>query len=100
MVLDSYVTPPSDEELKGAKNDAKEHLCLWTRRAFYAVIGLLFICLMVVPFAKGHALHGYAEPFGRILVYLAMALFVWVVICVGVVVNSWWLVRSLGKGKP
>jgi hypothetical protein len=91
--------PPSKEERAGAKQDAVEYLRLWKKRALYATVAFFLSCAAVVPFSNGQSLHAYAEPFGRILVYLTMALFAWLVISVGVAINSWLFLRALKKGK-
>lgn len=90
---------PSKEERAGAKQDAVGYLRLWKKRAVYATAAFFLSCAAVFPFSKGESLHAYAEPFGRILVYLTMALFVWLVISVGVAINSWFFLRALDKGK-
>lgn len=89
----------SKEEVSGARQDAEEYLYLWKRRALYSIVAFFLSCAAVVPFSKGHSLHAYAEPFGRILVYLTMALLIPLVICVGVAINSWFFVRNLKSGK-
>jgi hypothetical protein len=90
---------PSKEERAGAKQDAVEYLRLWRKRALYSIVAFCLGCAAVAPFSKGHSLHAHAEPFGRVLVYLTMALFVWLVISVGVAINSWFFLRALKKGK-
>ena len=90
---------PSREELAGATQDAEEYLRLWKRRALYAALAFLGSCTSVVPFSAGFPLHRYAEPFGRLLVYLSMTLLVSFVICVGIAINSWFFLWKLKKGK-
>jgi hypothetical protein len=91
--------PTSKEERAGAKQDALEYLRLWKRRALYATAAFFLSCASVTPFSAGFPLHAFAEPFGRLLVYLSMALLIPFVICVGVAVNSWFFLRALKKGK-
>jgi hypothetical protein len=76
-----------------------EYLRIWKKRAIYATLVFFLSCAAVFPFSKGQSLHANAEPFGRVLVYLTMALFVWLVISVGVAINSWFLLRALKKGR-
>jgi hypothetical protein len=90
---------PSKEEVAGAKQDAVEYLRLWKKRALYATVAFILSCASVTPFSDGFPLHGYAEPLGRLLVYLSMALLVPFVICVGVVISSWLFLRNLRKGR-
>ncbi len=90
---------PSKAERAGARKDAEDYLRVWRKRALYTTMAFVLSCASVVPFSKGQPLHAYAEPFGRILVYLTMALFVWLVISVGAAINSWFFLRALKKGK-
>jgi hypothetical protein len=90
---------PSKEEIAGARQDAIEYLHIWKKRAFYATAAFALSCASVTPFAKGFPLHAYAEPFGRLLVYLSMALLLPFVACVGIAINSWFFLRALKKGK-
>ncbi len=90
---------PSKKERAGAKQDAVEYLSLWKKRALYATVAFVLSCASVTPFSAGFPLHAYAEPFGRLLVYLSMALLIPFVICVGVAINSWFFLRALKKGK-
>lgn len=57
-----------------------------------AIVGT---CVAVVLFSEGHSLHASAEPFGRILVYLATALFVLFGASIGLLVNSWFFLHKL-----
>ena len=90
---------PSEEEIAGAKQDAKEYLRLWKTRAFYASAAFFLGCASVTPFLYGHPLHAYWESFGKYLVLLSMALLIPFVLCVGIAINSWFLLRSMRKGK-
>ena len=90
---------PSKQERAGAKQDAVEYLRLWKKRALYATAAFFLSCASVTPFSAGFPLHAYAEPFGRLLVLLSMALLIPVVICAGVAINSWFFLRALKKGK-
>jgi len=90
---------PSKEELAGAKQDAEQDLRLWKKRALYSTLAFFLSCASVIPFSKGHSLHAYAEPFGRILVYLSMALLLPFVACVGIATSSWSFLRNLKKGN-
>ena len=89
--------PLSAEELAAARQDAREVLQLWKRRAVYATVAFFLSCASVTPFSKGHSLHAHAEPFGRILVLLSMGLLIPFVICIGITISSWMHVRDLEK---
>jgi hypothetical protein len=90
---------PSKKERAGANQDAVEYLRLWKNWAHYATAAFFLSCASVTPFSAGFPLHAYAEPFGRLLVYLSMALLIPFVVCVGVAINSWFFLRALKKGK-
>ncbi|WP_433971295.1 hypothetical protein [Tunturiibacter lichenicola] len=72
------------------------------KAAAWAGTALLVNILCIVPFAKGNFLHGYAEPVGRILVYCAMAFFLWFVLRVAFVWSSWQSARETRRefGDP
>ena len=89
--------PLTGEELEAARQDARSILQLWKRWAAYATVAFVLSCVSVAPFSKGHSLHAHAEPFGRMLVYLSMALLIPLVICIGVMISSWMHVRDLQK---
>ena len=89
----------SKEELAGARQDATEYLHLWKKRALYATGAFSLSCVSVIPFAAGFPLHAYAEPLGRLLVYLSMALLVPFIVCVGIAINAWFFLLNLRKGK-
>ena len=88
---------PSADELAAARQDARKSLSVSVKRSLYTGTALVLCCVAIVPFSKGHSLHAHAEPYGRLLVYLAMGLFLVLVICTGLVVSSWMYVRDLEK---
>jgi hypothetical protein len=88
---------PTKEDLEGARQDAEEHLRVWKKRALYATAVFFLSCASVSPFLYGHPLHAYWESFGKYLVLLSMALLIPFGICVGIAINSWFLVRALRK---
>jgi hypothetical protein len=68
-------------------------------RSLYSIVALLLSCASVIPFSKGHDLHAYAEPFGRLLVYLSMAMLAVFVLCTGFWYSAWQALRDLEKGQ-
>jgi hypothetical protein len=72
MIFDAAEHFLSGDELLAARQDATLTLGVWRKRAIYATVALCLSCAAVVPFSKGEPLHAYAEPFGRLLVYLSM----------------------------
>jgi len=96
-IYDMDEPPPSKEELAGARQDAEELLHLWKKRAIYSTVAFFFSCASVSPFLYGHSLHAYWESFGKYLVILSMALLIPFVVCVGMAINSWFLLRNVRK---
>lgn len=96
-IFDMDERPLSKHEMAKAKQSAKQLLRRRTKQAIYAAVALFLSCAAVVPFSKGHSLHSHAEPYGRILVYLAMGLLIPFVIYVGRAITAWLFVRDVGK---
>jgi|ERR1700733_388879 hypothetical protein len=96
-IYDMDEPPVSNEELAGARQDAREYLHLWRKRAFYATAAFFLSCASVSPFLYGHPLHAYWESFGKYLVLLSMALLVPFVVCVGIAINAWFFLRNVRK---
>ena len=88
---------PREDEIMALKQDARARLRTWMKRSVYSVIGLFLSCAAVVPFSDGQPLHAYAEPFGRIFVYLSMALLLLVVYCAALWWGAWSLLRDIEK---
>jgi hypothetical protein len=98
MTLFDAESPLSDEEMIEVRQYASERISLWRKRALYSISGLLLSCASVIPFSKGHFLQAHAE-FGRLLVYVSMALFVACVFCVGLFWSAWQALRDVEKGR-
>jgi hypothetical protein len=92
-------SPLSDEDREEVRQYARERIGLWRRRSLYSIAALLLSCAAVIPFSKGHSLHAHAEPFGRLLVGLAMALLVASVFCTGLFWAAWQALRDVEKGQ-
>jgi hypothetical protein len=88
---------PSEEELAAATADARKFAHLWKKRAACFTFAFLLSCASVSPFSYGHALHPYWKSFGRSLIVLCMLLLVPFVASIGIAVNAWLSLRSLGK---
>jgi hypothetical protein len=99
MTIFDTESPLSDEELVEARQCARERIGLWRRRSLYSAVALVLSCAAVTPFSKGHSLHAHAEPFGRLLVYLSMALLVVWVYCTGLFWSAWQALRDVEKGQ-
>jgi hypothetical protein len=91
--------PLTEDEREAIKRDDIEYMHTWKKRALYATAAFFLSCASVVPFLEGHSLHIYAEPFGRILIYLSMALLIPFVICVGIAIDGWVSLRKRRKMK-
>ncbi len=74
-MTDSDESPLSELEIAELKTHAAAAKRTWLKRflIFMALLGLC--CAAIAPFSAGMPLHSHAEPYARILVYLAMALF-------------------------
>jgi hypothetical protein len=92
-------SPLSNEEMLEVRQFAKERIGLWRRRFVYSIVALVLACASVIPFSKGHSLHAHAEPFGRLLVYLSMAMLVVFVLCTGFFYSAWQALRDVEKGQ-
>jgi hypothetical protein len=99
MTIFDAESPLSDEEIVEVRQYARERIGLWRQRSLYSVVALLLSCASVIPFSKGHSLHAHAEPFGRLLVYLSMALLVVCVYCTGLFWSAWQALRDVEKGQ-
>jgi hypothetical protein len=99
MTIFDTESPLSDGEMEEVRQYAKGRIGLWRRRSLYATIALGLSCASVIPFSKGHSLHGHAEPFGRLLVLLSMALLVVFVYCTGLLWSAWQALRDVEKGQ-
>jgi hypothetical protein len=99
MTIFDAERPLSDEELVGVREYARERIGRWRKRSLYSIVALLLSCVSVIPFSKGHSLHAHAEPFGRLLVYLSMALLVVCVYCTGLFWSAWQALRDVEKGQ-
>ncbi|HSR05943.1 MAG TPA: hypothetical protein VLM42_02230, partial [Bryobacteraceae bacterium] len=82
MFDDQLPIQDSTEDLPAAKENAAKRVRIWRRRSIFAAGVLLVSCAAVAPFSKGGSLHEYAEPFGRLLVVLALGSFLALVCCV------------------
>src|SRR5437660_1152971 len=84
---------PSDEDPIAVKNNAFDRVRRCKKRFIASSVCFLLSCASVIPFSKGHSLYVYAEPVGRLLVYLSLAFFVVFLYC-GLL---WWGARSMYK---
>jgi hypothetical protein len=93
---------PDAKDAAAFEKLAAEDLKRTTKAAAWAGGALLVNILCIIPFSKGHSLHVYAEPIGRGLVIVAMALFLWFVIKVAFVWSSWQSARETRRefGDP
>jgi hypothetical protein len=90
---------PDKKELAGARQDAKDLLRIWKKRALYATTAFFLSCASVSPFLYGHSLHIYWDSFGKYLVFLSMALLIPFVVSVGLAINSWIFLRNVTRGR-
>jgi uncharacterized RDD family membrane protein YckC len=84
----------SEKERSEVLQNATERLGVWRKRFVYSGLAFFFGCVAVVPFSAGHTLHDHAEPFGRLLVYLSMGLFLVFVYCGALFWGAWSSLRD------
>ncbi len=99
MTIFDTEPPLSNAEMVEVREFASERIALWRRRALYSTVALFLSCASVIPFSKGHFLHSHSEPFGRLAVYLSMALVVVCVYCTGLFWGTWQALRDVEKGQ-
>ncbi len=90
---------PSKKERAGARKDAEDYLRVWKKRALYATVCVLPQLRSGGSFFEGIITAYLCRAVWSNLVYLTMALFVWLVISAGVAINSWFFLRALKKGR-
>ncbi len=98
-ILNLDEPPLTPEEIEEVKQNARERLRLWKRRALYAAEAFVLSCGLVYPISKGAPLHAYAHVFGIFLVALAEAFFLVLVYCTGLLWAAWKCLRDLEKGE-
>lgn len=92
-------SPLSEQEILEVRQYASERIAGWRRRSLYSTVALVLTCASIYPFLAGHSLHAYWEPFGKYLVFVAMALLVVFVLCTGFFYSSWQALRDFKKGQ-
>jgi hypothetical protein len=75
----------------------KERLRSWKRRTMMFGLALVVNIGAIMPFSDGYPLHRYAEPSGRLLVYLAMCLFSVTIFSAATSYNLWSYLGSLQR---
>jgi hypothetical protein len=97
MFDDHVPTQENDEDLAAARENAGERVRMWRVRSICAVGVFLLSCALVAPFSKGGPLHEYAEPFGRVFVYLALGSFLALTYCAALLWGAWSALRDLRR---
>jgi hypothetical protein len=80
--------PWSDEEKREFEAYASAQTKSYANRALKVALALAVNIACIVPFSAGHQFHGHSH-IARILVWSAMALFLWLVMKIGFVWSSW-----------
>jgi hypothetical protein len=100
MIFDTYEEPLSEEGIEAVKQNARERLRLWRKRALSSTGAFFLTCASVVPFLEGHSLHSHWESFGKYLVLLSMALLPVFVCGLGLWWGAWRALCDLDKTYP
>jgi hypothetical protein len=74
------------EETAAVRQNAEERVSKWRRRAICFALALSLCCVSLGPFLEGRPLHPHAEPYARVLTYLAESLLLAFVYCSAL----WW----------
>jgi hypothetical protein len=93
-------SPLSDEEMSDVRQYAAERIAAWRSRSLYSTAALALTCAFIYPFLVGHSLHKYWESFGKYLIFVAMALLVVFVLCIGFWYSASQALRDVDKGQP
>jgi uncharacterized membrane protein len=99
MIFDAAEVPDTRESVEAARQQAQRLVRLWDRRSLYTATAFVLSCAAVYPFSVGHALHSHWDSFGKRLALLPMILWIPLVICVGVAINTRMYRRNLNKIK-
>jgi hypothetical protein len=98
-VYDMSETPLSDEELAAVRQNARERLGFWRKRALGSAGASFISCLLVYLFLDGSPLHPYWESFGKYLMLVSMALFLVLVYCAALLWGAWRALRDLEEER-
>jgi hypothetical protein len=88
---------PLEDDIEEAKENARDRLRLWKRRAAYSALAFFLSCASVVPFLEGHSLRAYWH-LGKNLVLLSMGMLIPFVFCTTVVFGAYSCLRDLERG--
>jgi hypothetical protein len=78
----------AEEKLQFEKQVTSRHKKV-LRDAAWAAAALVINILCLIPFLYGHSLHRYWDVFGKYLLLLALAAFLWLVLKAGLIWASW-----------
>jgi hypothetical protein len=87
---------PADDDIEEAKENARERLRVWKRRAIYSALAFFLSCASVIPFLEGHSLHAYWY-LGKNLVLLSMGMLIPFVLCTVVLFGAYSCLRDLER---
>jgi hypothetical protein len=87
---------PVEDDIEEAKENARERLRIWKRRAIYSTLAFFLSCASVIPFLEGHSLHAYWY-LGKNLVLLSMGMLIPFVFCTVVLFGAYSCLRDLER---
>jgi hypothetical protein len=88
--------PLSSEEAAEVKQNARQRVAFWRKRFLYSCLALLLSIAAGLPFLAGYPLDGYFHPFGRVLLYLSLGMFIGSLYHGLLWWGAWKMLRELG----
>jgi hypothetical protein len=89
----------SDAEIAEEIEHARAYLRRCLRRFLYSIVGFTLCCTIIVPFLAGHSLHAHWDKIGKYFLFVAMGVWLAVVISGGMLWSGWKYVRDLEKAR-
>lgn len=81
----------------GKPDEARGDLTREIRKAGFLALGLITNIAAIIPFSAGHSLHSQAYTIGRLLLFIALGLWIFLMISLGQIYFFWIAVRNLKR---
>jgi hypothetical protein len=95
MIYDMTNVPDSEEDLKEARENAKNRFRLWRNRSIYSIVALLLSCTSVYPFVNGRELSVHGEAVKQVFLLLSLGMLIVTLYCTLLLWGAWRLFRQL-----